>query len=70
MRLTKNFAAEKGVDRKINAWVRENPKQRMILQVCSHPEGVLVLYEKVTKQDEWESVKRGFAKKAKKVSQA
>lgn len=68
MRLTKYFSGVQGIDRKINAWVREKPKQRNILQIVSHHEGVLVVYEKASRQDAWESVKRGFAKKSKRQS--
>lgn len=68
MRLTKYFSGAQDAQRKINAWVREKPKERNILQIVSHHDGVLVLYEKASRQDAWESVKRSFAKKPKRQS--
>lgn len=63
MRLTKFFPQTKSIDRSINAWVREKPKQRLILQMLNYENGVLVLYEKTAARDEWESIKKAFADK-------
>lgn len=67
MRLTKYFAPVKNIERSINSWVREKPKLRVILQMMPYNDGIMVLYEKATFKDEWASIKRGYAKKPRKV---
>ncbi|MBL7070733.1 MAG: hypothetical protein ISS26_00990 [Candidatus Omnitrophica bacterium] len=67
MRLIKFFPKAESIDNDINAWVRESPQQRCILQITPYGEGVIVLYEKVSShEDEWESIKKHLMKKAKK----
>jgi len=66
MRLVKFFLEAKNIDKNINAWVREFPLQRCILQVAPYKEGVLVVYEKYGSQkDEWEAIKRSFERSQK-----
>lgn len=67
MRLIKFFPKAESIDRGINAWVRESPQQRCILQIAPYGEGVIVLYEEVSSyKNDWESVKKSIMKKPKK----
>jgi hypothetical protein len=50
MRLTKYFIEQGSIDNEINAWVREAPQERYILQIVSVDKGVLILYENFPKQ--------------------
>ena len=67
MKLTKYFTTTKSIEQEINRWVREKPKERDILQLVPYRDGILVLYEKITRKDQWDSIKRGYAKKPKKA---
>lgn len=64
MRLTKFFPGSKSIDKDINAWVKEYPQQRCILQIVPYKGGAIVLYESTSsRKNEWESLKRSLTKK-------
>ncbi|MBL7198219.1 MAG: hypothetical protein ISS47_08980 [Candidatus Omnitrophica bacterium] len=68
MRLIKFFPDRQSIDKAINSWIRESPQRRCILQVVSHKDGVILLYENLSShKEEWESVKRSLMKKSKKT---